>query len=128
VSQNSAGVEMSQLPPEVSSLDYVGGGYTHKQGTRVTVVVPFPEVAPNPYEHETKEEHISRKALGIGGPREVRGHLAIITKFPAIDKRPRTNDGPAGQLVCPHEGCDWWCSARNAWKLTAHESKKHGGA
>ena len=126
MSQNSTGVEMSILPPEVSSLDYVGGGLPHKQGTRV-VVVPFPEVAPDPYASETKEQHVARKAMAIGGPRAVRASLAVTTKFPVIDKRPRTKDEPNGRLECPHEGCDWWCAARNPHKLTAHVSKKHGG-
>ena len=126
MSQNSAGVETSHLPPEVNSLDYAGGGLPHKRGTRY-VVVPHPEATPDPYEGETKEEHIARKAVEIGGPRVVRAQVAVKTKFPVIDKRPRTKDEPSGQLACPHEGCDWWCAARNAWKLTAHESKKHGG-
>jgi hypothetical protein len=127
MSHNSAGAEMSQPPPEVSSLDFAGGGLPHKRGTRV-VVVPFPEAAPDPYDNETREEHLARKEMAIGGPRAVRASLAIKTKFPVIDKRPRTTDEPTGQLICPHEGCDWWCSARNAHKLTAHTSKKHGGA
>ena len=126
MSQNSEGVEMSQPAPEVSSLDYAGGGLPYKRGTRV-VVVPFPEVAPDPYDSETKEQHIARKAMEIGGPRVVRASLAIKTKFPAINKRPRTKDEPTGRLECPHEGCDWWCAAHNAHKLPAHVSKKHGG-
>jgi hypothetical protein len=127
MSQNSTGVEMACPAPEVSSLDYVGGGFSHKQGTRV-VVVPFPEVAPDPYDNESKAEHIARKAMEIGGPRAVRASLAVKTKFPVINKRPRITDEPTGQLTCPHERCDFWCSAKNAWKLTKHTSKKHGGA
>ena len=126
MSQNSAGVEMSTPAPEVSSLDFAGGGLPYKHKTRV-VVVPHPEVAPDPYEGQTKEEHLARKAMAIGGPRVVRASLAVKTKFPVIDKRPRTNDEPTGRLECHHEGCDWWCSARNAHKLDAHMSKKHGG-
>ena len=126
MSQNSAGVEMVTPPPEVSSLDYAGGSLPYRRGTRV-VVVPFPEAAPDPYDNETKEEHLARKETAIGGPRAVRASLAIKTKFPVINKRPRITDEPTGQLTCPHEGCDWWCSARNGWKLRAHVSKKHVG-
>ena len=127
MSQNSAGVETSCPAPEVSSLDYVGGGYTHKRGTKL-VVVPHPEATPDPYDSETKEQHIARKAMEIGGPRAVRASLAIKTKFPVINKRPRTKDEPTGRLECPHEGCDWWCAAHNPHKIVNHNAKKHGGA
>ena len=62
---------------------------------------------------------------------EPRARLAVKAKFPVVDHTWRTSDKPTGQagrLECTHEGCDWWCGGHNPDKMTAHVSKKHGGA
>jgi hypothetical protein len=124
MAKNSAGVEMSNLAPELYG-HYAT--YTRK-GTANYVVVPFPPTCPHPYDDEGKEAYLARKEAGlihIGGPRPVHtGPLHVGTR--AVSSKARTSDKVGGRLACTYEGCDWWCSAANPHKARKHESKKSG--
>jgi hypothetical protein len=127
----------TQHTQDVPDMAYEAHSFgSHTQGTQV-YEVPNSE---NTHTFQasgflaTDEAHTYRLYQGMRVPQidmEPRARLAVKAKFPVIDHTWRTSDKPTGQagrLECTHEGCDWWCGAHNPDKMTAHVSKKHGGA